>query len=603
MGFPEVPTIKLDKTLADFYAEENVGNDERIALVAIYPLGFRLPNQRYVYHDESFKETNETTSVLHGNWHGETTSTELKFMEGSTHGDVENAMEEEVQKSVRGDMTTTKHSKKGDMEKGAPPEIVASLADGDTESTMHGDIATRARKGDIEITTHGRIEVHMADGDMNGTMYGDMEITTHGHVENTMMGKISQVIGTQKFAMCAGSMDVYMFNMGKDSPDNKASQHFRNSIESTLKTLDESQQPRPIYLEPSSTYPVPPNVKLAPRLPLDGMQKVAHILDPDIHYELLSKRGLAISSITTPAAKLIDLGTDAEIQEKRDYSYQKMYPGFYYPDIPLSNHTIQKWKDETLEAVTFKPLPFVVKLQQTLYGDGTFIITTEEKRQSVINRLPSIWHHNLSRTNASNLHLRPATIIVSEFITSKPGEQISWAITFFVRRDGTATFISCCPQNFTEEDTWDGASITYSEQGAYEQRFAKTVSEVASYLNCKGYYGCVGIDVLEDVNGKQWVVDLNVRPPGSLILGLLKGYLYHERGFNESTLYSQIETKWTKEKFLEQFRDQLATGRIVITAWYDDLENQVSWASVIVSYKDKAEVEEIGKLLRESSGD
>jgi hypothetical protein len=596
----KVPTIKLDKTLADFYAEENVGKNERIALVAIYPCGFRLPNQRYVYHDESFKETNETTSVLHGNWHGETTSTELQFMEGSTHGDVENAMEEEVQKSVHGDMTTTKHAKKGDKQNAIAPEIVVSLADGDMESIMHGDIATRATHGDLEITTHGHIEIskHMADGDMDGTMYGDMEITTHGHVENTITGKISQAIGTQRFAMCAGSMDVYMFNMGKDSPDNKASQHFRNSIESTLKTLDESQQPRPIYLEASSTYPVPPNVKLAPRLPLDGMQKVSHILDPDIHYELLSKRGLAISTITTPAVKLIDLGTDSEIQEKRDYSYQKMYPGFYYPDIPLSNHTIQKWKDETLEAITFKTLPFVVKLQQTLYGDGTFIVTTEEKRQSVINRLPSIWHHNLSRTNASNLHLRPATMIVSEFVTSKPGQQISWAITFFVRRDGGATFISCCPQIFTEEDTWDGASITYSAQDTYEQQFAKAVSEVASYLNVKGYYGCVGIDVLEDVNGKQWVVDLNVRPPGSLILGLLKGYLYHERGFNESILYSQIETKWTKEKFLEEFHDQLATGRIVITAWYDDIENQVGFTSLAISGKDREEVQEIGKLLR-----
>jgi hypothetical protein len=192
----KVPTIKLDKTLADFYAEENVGKNERIALVAIYPLDFRLPNQRYVYHDESFKETNETTSVLHGNWHGETTSTELQFMEGSTHGDVENAMEEEVQKSVHGDMTTTKHAKKGDKQNGIAPEIVVSHADGDMESIMHGDIATRATHGDIEITTHGRIEIskHMADGDMDGTMYGDMEITTHGHVENTMMGRYPRLL-------------------------------------------------------------------------------------------------------------------------------------------------------------------------------------------------------------------------------------------------------------------------------------------------------------------------------------------------------------------------------------------------------------------------
>ena len=63
-------------------------------------------------------------------------------------------------------------------------------------------------------------------------------------------------------------------------------------------------------------------------------------------------------------------------------------------------------------------------------------------------------------------------------------------------------------------------------------------------------------------------------------------------------VYSMIETKWSKEKFLEEFSEQLAEGRIIITAWYDDLENQVGWASLVVSGKDKSEVQAMGKLLR-----
>jgi hypothetical protein len=49
---------------------------------------------------------------------------------------------------------------------------------------------------------------------------------------------------------------------------------------------------------------------------------------------------------------------------------------------------------------------------------------------------------------------------------------------------------------------------------------------------------------------------------------------------------------------LGEFRDQLATGRIVITAWYDDIENQVGFTSLVISGKDRKEVQEIGELLR-----
>jgi hypothetical protein len=66
---------------------------------------------------------------------------------------------------------------------------------------------------------------------------------------------------------------------------------------------------------------------------------------------------------------------------------------------------------------------------------------------------------------------------------------------------------------------------------------------------------------------------------------------------------SQIELKMTKEKFLEKLHEELATGRVIITAWYDDVEDQVGWASIIVSYKDKAEEEEIENLLREFTDD
>ena len=37
---------------------------------------------------------------------------------------------------------------------------------------------------------------------------------------------------------------------------------------------------------------------------------------------------------------------------------------------------------------------------------------------------------------------------------------------------------------------------------------------IGAFLFSRGYYGPVGIDVVEDTHGGQWVVDMNARTPG-----------------------------------------------------------------------------------------
>jgi hypothetical protein len=124
--------------------------------------------------------------------------------------------------------------------------------------------------------------------------------------------------------------------------------------------------------------------------------------------------------------------------------------------------------------------------------------------------------HNLGRTNISNLHLRRATFVLSDFVTSNVHTSINFGITSFLKRDRTPTFIRCMAQSMNEDNCWDGASIMFSDQDRLEQHFSKTIRDVADFLNSKEYYGVVGIDVLEDVKGKQWAVDMNVRLLGSL---------------------------------------------------------------------------------------
>ena len=90
----------------------------------------------------------------------------------------------------------------------------------------------------------------------------------------------------------------------------------------------------------------------------------------------------------------------------------------------------------------------------------------------------------------------------------------------------------------------------------------------------------MGVDVLEDGHGGQWVVDMNVRTPGSLPVGVLKGHFSTERGLHVGYMLSGIRLPYSRDKFLEHFRVQFEEGRIVIIAWSEEVPVGVSWANL-----------------------
>ncbi|KAF8851058.1 hypothetical protein BDZ45DRAFT_602008 [Acephala macrosclerotiorum] len=327
--------------------------------------------------------------------------------------------------------------------------------------------------------------------------------------------------------------------------------------------------------------------KLAWRLPLDGMNLIPYSLDPDVHYELLSKRGLAVAPFPTPRySHLLDLNLDESTKWQMD------------SEIPEREDAVEFWMNEITMAVSNQALPFVLELQQTIFGKGTFIVKTEDRRSSLLAQPPNLMRSNADRTNKYNKHLLLSTFVITNFIDS-PEDSPSFAITFFVRRNGTHAFINCCEQSLSNSNTWNGSSITFSQQDRHQKYFSKTVADVASYLHSKGYYGCVGIDVLEDKLGKQWVVDMNVRPPGSLILGLVKGFLSVDRDFDEASLLSSVKVKATKETFLGKLSEEFDEGRLIMLAWYEDLNHKVNWTSLIISGKTKEAVNNLIQRIDE----
>ncbi|KAG4434417.1 hypothetical protein IFR05_010113 [Cadophora sp. M221] len=474
----QVPVVTLDTTLAELYKKSLQGSNYTVSLVASFPDGLHLSNQRYVFHDEEIIDTRNDT----------------------------------------------------------PAEAGARKARYFLEAVMQ------------------------------------------------------RAIGTQKLAFCAGSGVMVQFSaLYPENSGSFAARRFERAVIDSLKVLHQTQVPSLIPTRetdlPVITKQLGSNDFLALRIPVDRTPESRCVIAPDLHYKLLSKRELANSGLQTPRCDIIDLGTDAEIAERQadeeDISQD--------PDHLLDAAIITKFRDDVLRAVRGRNSSFILKLQHTVAGVGTFLVKSAKDQNDLISRLPLILDYILGQTNAYNLQLRPSSVIISDLVSSSQDPPISYTISMFVHRNGqNPDFICCVEQDRNVNNIWEGASIDYSWQTHFEAQFKDRIMETSRYLQSHRHFGPVGIDIVVDTAEKQWIVDLTVRAPGSLALGLLQNYLWKNGqpdGFKFAKLISLLRTGKTKAQFLEAFKLPIIHGSMILMAWWSENENGAgnNFASLILA--------------------
>jgi hypothetical protein len=117
---------------------------------------------------------------------------------------------------------------------------------------------------------------------------------------------------------------------------------------------------------------------------------------------------------------------------------------------------------------------------------------------------------------------------LSEYIVS----QDSYCVQFFVgavSEKREPLFSAVTTQVFAEDGLWAGARIDYEVQAELRDTFSRTIKDTIACLPPK-FIGWVGIDVLVDSQGQQWVVDLNPRMTGSMHVCLLSNFFWKKRG-------------------------------------------------------------------------
>jgi hypothetical protein len=421
----------------------------------------------------------------------------------------------------------------------------------------------------------------------------------------------------QRDAFISGDTPVIFFRTGAG---NKRLGHDIEEIESTIAVLDPAQRPRVVICASPDDIPIEAEGidMLAYKLMLDGLGKYDLVIDPDTHWFLNSKAALADSGLPTPKCDVVDLtgycvdalaccetcGRADEATGSKGYVIPTTCDG-------ARGAWLAEQEERIYELLRKRPLPFVLKNQQTFGGAGTFMVRTEAEREAVVADFrDGVLRRLLSCVTEANTHLRPGALVFSDMVADPIGD---YGVTFFVRGDGDPVFLAASEQMMSEGGggtSWIGSSIDYDRQDELQRKFGRLVERTAAWLREKGYVGPAGADVLETAepveNGggndelrRYHVVDLNVRTSGSLCLPLLRTH-FTSRGLRCASSFS-VSVRKSREGFMRDFREAFEQGRMCVLAWYQDPESRLSIGYVAVGAEDEAGLATAMKRVRDAT--
>ncbi|KAK3937585.1 putative solid-state culture-specific atp-grasp domain protein [Diplogelasinospora grovesii] len=416
----------------------------------------------------------------------------------------------------------------------------------------------------------------------------------------------------QREAFIAGSAPVILFNVDQ-TPAQVA--HDRREAEATVSVLDPSQRPELIFCPGPSQIPMREHGidRIAYKIALDGLENYPLTHSPATHWYLNSKAALALSGLPTPRAEIVEVeGFGPTAGSCCEMCVANQGDMFFIPAKCTGSRG--KWLQEQtrriLGAIQRRPAPFVLKTQQTFGGAGTWVVASEEQKESILRDFASedgVLRKLLSQVTESNHELKPGSVIISDMVKDPIGD---YGITFLVTDSGEAVFLAASEQMIDASSAWIGSTINYPRQQRLQDKFAPLIDKTAAWLPAHGYYGPAGMDVLEtDTPGRTdshtgettayHIVDLNVRTSGSLCLPLLRGH-FTSRGMACASSFS-IAVKGGRNEFIEKWRAAFEAGQMSILSWYEDPETNKSIADVVVGGEGEEKLQEQMMKVKETA--
>ncbi|KAL6722309.1 hypothetical protein ACLMJK_001416 [Lecanora helva] len=373
----------------------------------------------------------------------------------------------------------------------------------------------------------------------------------------------------------------------------------RSEFEQTFSVIHNDQRPHLHFVEHLKHMKMESKQKLLPLWVLEDLINQRCIISPQVHFSLGSKQALFESNLTSPRCEIIEFKTLPSRDPKNCCNICRDHWNEF--QIPRNCTGPRKqWLDaecdRALQHLLAKPLPYLIKLQQTMGGNGTRSARNPRELVDAAYFISQTYLPNhLPRLTEQNVPLQPMNLVLSDIVDYVAHH----AVNFFLKNNGDPVFVCVAQEMTVKERVWVGDTITYSQQSKLEGRLGPTMRQVSAFLHSKGYYGPVALDVLEDKAGVQWVVDLNVRTGGSYILGTLKKH-FVDNGLDHASLLLLMNVKIDRRALVERFFLEFQKGNVIIVAWYEKTKGESS-GYVAIGAKMFQELRQKEKMFQELS--
>jgi hypothetical protein len=248
-----------------------------------------------------------------------------------------------------------------------------------------------------------------------------------------------------------------------------------------------------------------------------------YLLNPSLHYELLSKE------------------TIIKIETKQPKTF-----------------VFNLFKDSINKLISL-PYPYIIKITHGLGGYGTWIINDEKDFIKIIKKVKNRKHEK---------------IIISELIKNVIS---NYCLQFYIsKNENNDTILGITRQIIDENCNWKGSYIDYREQNKLKNKLNNIFKEISNYLRVKKYFGIVGVDILEDINNNLYVIDLNPRINGSTSLCLMKNH-FKKLNINYSYFGGEITFKYiNQEQILNTLKQYLDNYEIILLGMVEKTDNYIS---------------------------
>ncbi len=243
------------------------------------------------------------------------------------------------------------------------------------------------------------------------------------------------------------------------------------------------------------------------------------------------------------------------------------------PDINYAVHSkevIQKIDCPQADVLSAVATPCIVKLSHGYAGLGNFVIRSAADEARMQSELLSHWPD--------------ATLVVNSIVENIVGD---YGVQFYLRRDGEAIWLGLTEQNFTDNAKWCGGTFSAPLQDELFERLRPMVEATARYLHSQDVFGVIGIDILKDVDGGLFLVDVNPRLTGITPFLMASRMFAADEGWTEGIYLASCRFAGSLDQLISTAEAAIG-GRVLVLSAFEDGGSTICHLSASADSQDHA---------------